>query len=128
MIFRGFLVFTKPYSSRRFTAEPRAIAESFTKSTWKFTYPPPAAPTLFIRENLEESTALAKRSAKASGFSFNFFASSKQREEASCPNSGFGGLSRAKSSARISGKSVLKADAKLFSHSARNAPKGLSAT
>lgn len=86
----------KPYSVSSFVAASKVRAENLGKLTRKFMYPPPADDTFSVRWNFDLSVALASCSAKSIGFSPTFLASSKHKEEASCPKSGFGGFSRAR--------------------------------
>ena len=81
---------------------------------------------LLDKKKLDLLIALTKCSAKLMGFWLSFFASSKQSEEASCPNSEFGGLSKGKVSTLISGRDFFKACAKAVSHSLRNSARGFS--
>lgn len=94
--FSGFSVFTKPYSVSSFVAASRVRAENLGKLIEKFTYPPPAGDTFSVRWNFDLPVALASCSARSIGFCPTFLASSKHKEEASWPNSGFGGFSRAR--------------------------------
>ena len=82
--------------------------------------------TLSIREKSCLSTAFTRRAAKSLGFCLSFFASSKHSEEASCPNSGFGGLFSDRFSTLISGRAFFRARANVVSHSFRNSLKGFS--
>lgn len=70
--------------------------------------------------------ALTIVSARALGFWWSFFASSKHSDEESCPNSMFGGLFNGKVSIFTSGRAVSSAWASVVSHSLRNWAKGFS--
>ena len=68
--------------------------------------------------------ALTRCAAKSPGFWLSFFASSKHSDEASWPNSGFGGLLSDRFSIFISGKIFFRAEARVVSHSFWNSAKG----
>jgi len=70
------------------------------------------------------STAFAICVDRSMGFWLSVFASSKHSEEASCPNSGFGGLLSERVSTLISGRVFFRAFANVVSHSFRNSLKG----
>ena len=82
--------------------------------------------TFSIRENFCLPTAFTRCAARSLGFWLSFFASSKHSEEASCPNSGFGGLLNDRISTLISGRVFFRAFANVVSHSFRNSLKGFS--
>ena len=68
--------------------------------------------------------ALTSCVARSAGFWLSFFASSKHNDEASCPNSAFGGLLNAKFSILTSGTVFLRARANVVSHSFWKSAKG----
>jgi hypothetical protein len=68
--------------------------------------------------------ALTRCAARSPGFWLSFFASSKHNDEASCPNSGFGGLLNDRFSTFISGRVFFSACANVVSHSFWNSAKG----
>ncbi len=68
--------------------------------------------------------ALTICAARSAGFWLSFFASSKHSDEASCPNSEFGGLLNAKFSIFMYGSVFFRAEAMVVSHSFWNSAKG----
>lgn len=72
------------------------------------------------------SMDLTRFSARTRGFCWSFLASSKQRDDASWPKSGFAGFSIARSVIWISGRTFFNAEAKLASHSFLKVANGFS--
>ena len=68
--------------------------------------------------------ALTSCVARSAGFWLSFFASSKHNDEASCPNSAFGGLLNTKFSISTSGTVFSSACANVVSHSFWKSAKG----
>src|SRR3989304_10547244 len=122
-VLTGLSVFKNPYSEPSCLTDCNVKLENLAESTWKFTYPP-AEDTFSTRENTRLLRALTRCSVKTVGFWLSFFASSKDSDEANCPNSGFGGLLKANASTLISGRVFFNAKAKPASHSLRNSAKG----
>lgn len=77
-----------------------------------------------MSEYFDLLAALTMREAKAFGLLTSFFDSSKHNDEASCPNSMFGGLLNVQFSILISGNVLLKAEARVDLHSFLNSAKG----